>query len=453
LIGRRFPGFSAAFLACSLPASAAQAWASVEHQQIGRTSYERACTEVGALAAARAGGDPGLAGRLDIACGRNTGTTAGLYGDATAIAGDFLAEPSEFLSLAGAWRFSSRKHYWLLALENSEHFNPMATRAWADYHQEAVEHALAGSREQGLASIQKLQLAVSESAFADHFLQDSFAAGHMGFNRTASSAAAAKSFHDTWNARGRVVSDRARNRWVTFGDGRLELPTNADSRRHVMDAATLSVREVIRAFVLGERSYQDELAIWNALPFTIEAPELEADLVELAELLTPERPAPERALVALAATVRPARKDLVGRVTFWSAAPFEDPGKATVAGVVGLELAVPLLPVQGYVGAGGTLLEPVSGAHSAVVEAGVLVPLGLSLDGLLSHQLNATASWIFRTDTAVDLQLDYQLTVELGDFLLGLSVGLAELLPHARTGWYGALAVGYVFSSAGGGAF
>src|SRR5262249_34900586 len=157
-------------------------------------------------------------------------------------------------------------------LENSEHFNPMATRAWADYHQEAVEYALAGSRVQGLASIQKLELAVSESAFADHFLQDSFPAGPMGFNRTASSAAAPKTLHDTRNARGGVVSDRTGNRWVTFGDGRLDLPANADSRRHVMDAATLSVREVIRAFVLGEQSYEDELAIWNALAFTIEAP-------------------------------------------------------------------------------------------------------------------------------------------------------------------------------------
>ncbi len=159
----------------------------------------------------RNGGAPGagVKARFDRVCGANLPVLARLYGDATAIAGDFLGDPSEFLSHAGAWRFHSNKSYYLLALENSAHFNPTSTRSWADYHQQAIAYALAGAAGEGLTTVEQFQLALFESAFADHYLQDSFAAGHMGFNRAASSAAAAKSFHDAWNARGRVATDRA----------------------------------------------------------------------------------------------------------------------------------------------------------------------------------------------------------------------------------------------------
>src|SRR5262249_9147402 len=108
---------------------------------------------------------------------------------------------------------------------------------------------------------------------------------------------------------------------------------------------------------------------------------------------------------------------------------------------------------QTYLGVGGTLREPGAGQHSVVVEAGELSLLGLSLDGLLSHEVNATVSLIFRTDVAVDLRLEYQLNVELGDFLLSLQAGLAELLPDPRTGWFGGISFGYTFSAAGVGAF
>ena len=152
----------------------------------------------------------------------------------------------------------------------------MSTQSWADYHGKAIDEALAGARGRWAGTtVRRFQLALQESAFANHFLQDSFAAGHMGFNRTASSAAASKSFHDAWNDRGRIVSDRNGDRWVTFGDGWLNRPENEGGRRHVQAAATMSVRNVLRAFVLGERDPEEELALWRALPFTIQAPETE----------------------------------------------------------------------------------------------------------------------------------------------------------------------------------
>jgi hypothetical protein len=45
------------------------------------------------------------------------------------------------------------------------------------------------------------------------------------------------------------------------------------------------------------------------------------------------------------------------------------------------------------------------------------------------------------------------MNLELGDVLLNLHVGLAEIFPQPRTGWYAAAGLGYTFSAAGGGAF
>jgi hypothetical protein len=426
-----------------------RAWGSREHQELGQTSYLRACADIAAAVAARGAPPPAVAERLEIACGRNLNASAKIYGDATALAGDYLDHPSEFFSQAGAWRFHNRTSYWLLALENSAHFNPMATKSWEEYHRVAIDEGLAAARADGVGAVVGYQRAIQESAFADHFLQDSFAAGHMGFNRTASSAAAAKSFHDAWNDRGRIVSDRNGDRWVTFGDGRLDRPQNQDARRHVTDASTSSVRGVLRAFVLGERSPEEELATWRALPFAIQAPEVHVDIVSLFE----RRDRPEdRELVPLVTAIRPARKDTVLVGSFWSAAPFTEPEQRIMAAVAGIELAIPWIPVQSYVGAGGTLREP-GGGHSAVADTGVLFPLGISLRSLISHQLNTTASWLIRDRLAVALHAEYQANAELGDALVSLHLGLAELVPNARTGWYAAGGIGMIFSAAGGGSF
>jgi hypothetical protein len=88
-----------------------------------------------------------------------------------------------------------------------------------------------------------------------------------------------------------------------------------------------------------------------------------------------------------------------------------------------------------------------------VIDTGVLVPLGLSASGLLSHELNVTVSWLIGHGFAAIVHGEYQLNLELGDVLVTLHAGLAEILPQSRTGYYGAAGVGFVFSAAGGGAF
>jgi hypothetical protein len=236
---------------------------------------------------------------------------------------------------------------------------------------------------------------------------------------------------------------------VTYGDGRLDGAENQDGRRHVIEAATLSVSRLLLAFVLAERSPDEELAIWRALPFTIEAPEIVVDAVEP---FVHHQTTPDKTLVPLLGTSRPVRKDTVAGAQFWSSSTFADPGQVLVSGVAGFQLAVPFIPLQTYLGAGATLRDP-AGGHALVVDTGVFVPLWLTTDGLFSHHLNVTASWIFRSPLTVLTHLDYQVDAELGQVLVNLHVGLAELFPGARPGWYGALGLGYTFSAAGGGAF
>ena len=441
-------GRRALLVACLVAAPrVAWAWGTTEHQEIGSASYLMACAEVTSAVDAAAVSDAHVRARLEHACGRNRAVIARLYGDATAIAGDFVAHPSELLSSSGAWRFSSPKHYYLLALENSAHFNPMATQSWREYHQVALDHALAAAATEGLPRVDDLEQAMRENAFADHLLQDSFAAGHMGFNRRASSAAAAKSFHDYWNERGRVVNDRAGNSWTTYGDGKLDDPANDAGRRHVIAAATLSVRDVLLTFVFGRRHPEEGLAAWQALPFTIEAPAL---LTDAQELVAWRRTAPDTGQIPLMATVLPARKNTVAHAKVWTAAPFS--GDPTAAAIGSVDLAIPVLPAQASVGAGGTLHQP-NGRHSVVLEGGLLAPLGLSLDGLLSHEVEAAASFIFLHDLTTMIHVEYQGAIELGTSMLSLHVGLAEFLPALETGWYAALGYGLTFSAAGGGSF
>ena len=72
-------------------------------------------------------------------------------------------------------------------------------------------------------------------------------------------------------------------------------------------------------------------------------------------------------------TIRPAYKDMVATASFWSVGAFDDPGDPFLALVGGLELGVPFVPLQTYLGAGGTLQAP-GQKRAAVIDTGVLIP-------------------------------------------------------------------------------
>src|SRR5207249_691466 len=110
-----------------------------------------------------------------------------------------------------------------LALENESHFLPSAAQNWRANHLAAEQTAL-DARARGLTGL-ALQAAFEkgfyQQAFSDHFLQDSYSAGHSGFARVASRPSVAGSFHDEFNELGRILIDARGRKWFGLGDGHL----------------------------------------------------------------------------------------------------------------------------------------------------------------------------------------------------------------------------------------
>lgn len=69
----------------------------------------------------------------------------------------------------------------------------------------ALDEAKKASEQGGIKSLEYFENALYIQSFADHYLHDSFSAGHMGFNRAASSNATSMAFHDNWNKIGRCM--------------------------------------------------------------------------------------------------------------------------------------------------------------------------------------------------------------------------------------------------------
>jgi hypothetical protein len=418
-------------------------WDYVEHASLGAESYRHACEQLRSEISSSA--EQAIRTRLDIAC-NNLDIAAQLYGQATALAGDRFGGPADFLSTRAGWKAASRKHYYSLALANTTHFHPYTTREWWRYHRQALVHAVEASKKLGLDAVDALQIALFESAFADHFLHDAFSAGHMGFNRAASSAAASLVYHDQWNGKGRVIRDRAGTSWKTYGDGHLDIKANADGRAHVVTVATLSVGGVLRAFVLGNRDPTPELEIWRALPFVIDAPETPSLTDDVLGVTTDGN----AALHPLDAINWPARKDRVVDMTTLVTGTFHRTAP-TVAVLIGYHVSLPLVSVPMHVGVGATLPIGDRDAHFAG-HIGITAPLGLTNAGLFDHHLSAGVMWEARYSTIEgSVWAGYLMNIELGRNLVQLQVGPAFIAPANEIGFAATLGVARVLSAAGGG--
>jgi len=417
-------------------------WNYVEHVELGQESYAAACK---ALRADVEGADTETMNRLEIACD-NLDIAAQLYGQACALAGDRFNAPADFLSTTAGWKAASRKQYYGLALGNSTHFHPYAPREWRKYHASALTRAMTASKTKGLDAVDGLQVALWDSAFADHFLHDSFSSGHMGFNRGASSVAASLAFHDRWNHKGRLVRDRAGRSWKTYGDGLLDEDVNADGRVHAVDVATLSIEAVLRAFVVGKRDSDSELAIWRALPFVIEAPEVPS----LTDRILGGKDGVGHDLHPLGAINWPARKDGVVDVRTVVTGPIQ--GDAPVTAVLaGYHVSLPLLGTRAHVGAGVTIPHGDRAFHFAA-DIGFTAELGLTNDGILDHQLGAGAMWEADPDEPAGcLWAGYLVNVELGRSVVQIELGPAFVFPERDVGFAVSFGIARVLSAAGGG--
>lgn len=433
-----------ALLCLILAPHVAFGWAGREHRALGAEAYLAACQRLAPVKDR----DPDTAGRYAMACG-NVNTQAFLYGQATAVSGDFLSDPKDFLTALGVSAVTSRRNYWALALTNVAHFHPLATREWRSFHADSVGEALAAAQLRGVQQIEGFEQAFYDSAFGDHFLQDSFAAGHMGFDRGASSATAAKAYHDEWNARGRWVSNRRGDVWKTYGDGRLDRAENRDGRAHVLAASTESVYGVLAAFVLATRDPAPDLAVWDEVAYTIEDPEILPALDKLfGESETLSRPE----LLPLVAVKRPAFKD--GVVGVWTpvTVTFGATTRATGALVFGGDILVP--PINTRLEAGvGVGFDDAFDAPRFAIDAGLVRPVTVSWSGLVSHEVDLGALILIGDSFDATLRLSYRPNLEAGDWLLRLDIGPAFTVEGQDWGLYTGIGISRLTGVAGGGLF
>lgn len=250
----------------------ATAWGFDEHEELGRIGYQAACDQV-------AGDLHILADRSNeniceqttdewiirwcLACKTHSPS---LYGQSVAIAGDHVGSPEELTSIEGQQIAASLSDYTFLALVNTTHFHPEASRNWLHFHDLALKEATSLDPDQSIA--ERFQKAFFTSAFADHFLQDSFSAGHSGFNRPSSGAVAAKAFHDAWNTSGRLVKAPSGDCWLEYGDGKLRFLSQF-GRYHIADAEHASAYDLISAFVTGTRVSAREIRPTYFVPIAI----------------------------------------------------------------------------------------------------------------------------------------------------------------------------------------
>ncbi len=257
-----------------LPARAG-AWGFGEHTALGRDGYRDACgqlvddlklpaqlkTDQRAAICEKATDTATV--RWCLACLTYSPT---LYGQSVAIAGDHVGSPEELMSVQGQRVATNLTDYVFLALVNIEHFHPAAPRNWRTHHDRALEIA---TRDHATGSIARnFAEAFFASAFADHFLQDAFSAGHAGFNRAASGAAASMAFHDIWNRAGRVVKSPTGECWLQYGDGKLHKLSDF-GRLQIETAEKASVLDVLAAFITGKRDSAREVRPVYHLPMEI----------------------------------------------------------------------------------------------------------------------------------------------------------------------------------------
>ncbi|WP_224362440.1 hypothetical protein [Hyalangium versicolor] len=191
------------------------------------------------------------------------------YGEVVALAGDYYATPEELASeltpsVAEAIRgvtpqdegtFLLNTHrgwfdYAMLANENQDHFSPRNWARYARHHAEALQ----------LALDRDLDAALVRNAFADHFLTDAFASGHLRVPRDGlvglSGALPTRKMHDEENVQGLWVQSASGFVWRAYGDD--QLGTNPVHLTLTAFAVGLSLLRLFKAYRL-EGAERDEL--------------------------------------------------------------------------------------------------------------------------------------------------------------------------------------------------
>jgi hypothetical protein len=190
------------------------------------------------------------------------------YGEVVALAGDYYATPEELAAeltpaVAEAIRgvtpqddgtFLLNTHrgwfdYAMLANENQDHFAPRSWARYARHHAEALK----------LALDRDLDAALVRNAFADHFLTDAFASGHLRVPRDAlvglTGALPTRQMHDEENVYGLWVQSASGFVWRAYGDDNLG--TNPVHLTLTAYAVGLSLQRIFKAYRLEGEAFNE----------------------------------------------------------------------------------------------------------------------------------------------------------------------------------------------------
>jgi hypothetical protein len=209
------------------------------------------------------------------------------YGEVVALAGDYYATPEELTAeltpaVADAIRgvtptdegtFLLNTHrgwfdYASLANENQDHFAPRSWARYARHHAEALT----------LAAVHRnLNEALVRNAFADHFLTDAFASGHLRVPRNAlvglTGALPTRKMHDEENEYGLWVQSANGFLWRSYGDDYLG--SNPVHLTLTAYAVGLSLLRVYKAYRLEGAALQELVdALGEAQPLELTAGEM-----------------------------------------------------------------------------------------------------------------------------------------------------------------------------------
>ncbi|RHZ46473.1 uncharacterized protein CDV56_103736 [Aspergillus thermomutatus] len=177
--------------------------------------------------------------------------------------GDMTAE---FLTIMSKYRpiGSGKPDYLRLAKSNLDHFGEGARMAYDAGHSLALEVAAKGTP-------QALELGYAMNAFADHFLEDQFAAGHLRTPRKALSGIGvsdlcSKYMHDEDNAIGLQVSNPHGETWTAYGDKKLLTGDDAENQKRCHQALMASADEVYDAWTSRKPTPIGLFKAWNHAP-------------------------------------------------------------------------------------------------------------------------------------------------------------------------------------------
>ncbi len=170
-----------------------------------------------------------------------------------------------YMRATGYTNWPNMGRYFELAVKNFDHFGDDAVTTYRTGHARAIDEARAAydMRRQGGgndAANDRFELALAMNAFADHFLTDLFAAGHLRVPRRAvakdfdlegHASAIARHQHIEENHFGLFVRNRKGRCWKCFGDTHLETMQGYENRMMVANAVQISVNEVWEAYRTG----------------------------------------------------------------------------------------------------------------------------------------------------------------------------------------------------------